>query len=313
VRRIQEGRLTSDDDWQAEFTTALANAGLAPLTVRTYRHNVALFLAWLGEVRGGTTKLSDLCAAEVLSYRQHLVSVARLRAATINQRLQAIRWLGRWAEHHGLLKSSPVVEVKSLPVPKRLRPVGLTEPEVHSLLRVAGESKREGKRNYALLQLLLQTGLQVGELASLRVADVTIRERSGEVRTRRGAGSKEREVPLNASGRRALRAYLKSRPEAQADDSLFLSNRGRVLSPRALQTLLQRLARRAKITRLRVTPLRLRHTFALNYLQQNPGKLVDLANLMGHESLDTTAVYTEPSGAEELAKNLERSRLNVHG
>jgi integrase len=68
----------------------------------------------------------------------------------------------------------------------------------------------------------------------------------------------------------------------------------------------------AKIARLRVTPHLLRHTFALNYLHQNPGKLVQLANLLGHESLDTTAIYTQPSG-EALAEDLERSRLNVYG
>jgi site-specific recombinase XerD len=61
-----------------------------------------------------------------------------------------------------------------------------------------------------------------------------------------------------------------------------------------------------------VTPHRLRHTFSLNYLRQNPGKLVQLAHLLGHESLDTTAIYCAPS-SEELAEDLERSRLNVYG
>ena len=69
-----------------------------------------------------------------------------------------------------------------------------------------------------------------------------------------------------------------------------------------IQTLLQRLARRAKIARVRVTPQLLRHTFALNYLRQNPGNLVQLANLLGHESLDATAIYEQPSG-EELAED----------
>jgi integrase/recombinase XerC len=241
----------------------------------------------------------------VLSYRQHLVNVARLRSSTINQRLQAIRCLCRWAEREGFLKSNPAAVVKSLHVAKRRRPTGLTEPEVHSLLRVAGESKRgRAKRNYGLLQLLLQTGLRVGELTSLKLGDVQIRDRSGEVQVREGRGNKEREVPLNASARRALGAYLQLRHEAQPGDPLFLSDRDRAFSPRAIQTLLQRLARRAKIARLHVTPHLLRHTFALNYLRQNPGKLVQLANLLGHESLDTTAIYTQPSG-EELAKASE--------
>jgi site-specific recombinase XerD len=78
----------------------------------------------------------------------------------------------------------------------------LTEPEVHGLLRVAGESKRgRAKRDYGLLQLLLQTNLRVGELTSLKLSDVQIRDRSGEVRVREGKGKKERGVPLNASAR----------------------------------------------------------------------------------------------------------------
>jgi len=57
----------------------------------------------------------------------------------------------------------------------------------------------------------------------------------------------------------------------------------------------------------------LRHTFGRNYLRQNPGKLVQLAYLLGHESLDTTAIYYTQPSSEELAEDLERSRLNVYG
>ena len=311
LRRIRHGQSTPGEGWLAEFAASLANSGLAPLTVRAYRHDVDLFLKWFAAIKRGKSRLSDLTTADVLSYRQHLVNVARLRSSTINQRLQAIRCLCRWAERQGFLKSNPAAVVKSLRVAKRPRPTGLTEPEVHSLLRVAGESKRgRAKRNYGLLQLLLQTGLRVGELTSLKLGDVQIRDRSGQVQVREG--NKEREIPLNASARRALGAYLQLRHEAQPGDPLFLSDRDRAFSPRAIQTLLQRLTRRAKIARLRVTPHLLRHTFALNYLHQNPGKLVQLANLLGHESLDTTAIYTQPSG-EELAEDLERSQLNVYG
>lgn len=257
LRRIRHERGSLGEDWQAVFGSVLANSGLAPLTVLAYRHDVELFLKWFGAIQGGKAGLSDLATADVLSYRQHLRSVARLRASTINQRLQAIRWLCRWAERQGFLKSNPTATVKSLHVAKRRQPAGLTEPEIHGLLRVAGESKRgHAKHNYGLFQLLMQTGLRVGEVTSLKVGDVRIRDRSGEVQVRQGKGNKEREVPLNASARRALRVYLQLRPEAQARNPLFLSDRERALSPRALQTLLQRLARRAKIERLRVMSAR---------------------------------------------------------
>jgi site-specific recombinase XerD len=284
--------------WQAKFVSSLADSGLAPLTVLAYRHDVELFLKWFEAIKGGKRELADLTTADVLSYRQHLVNIARLRASTINQRLQAIRRLCAWAVNRRALKSNPAAAVKSLRMARRGQPAGLTEPEVHALLRVAGESKRgHAKRNYGLLQLLLQTGLRVSEVTSLKVGDVQVRERSGEVRVRQGKGSRERELPLNASARRAVRAYIQIRPDAQAGEPLFLSDRHRAMSPRAVQTLLQRLARRAKIERLRVTPHRMRHTFSLNYLRQNPGKLVQLAALLGHESLDTTAIYCAPNRA----------------
>jgi site-specific recombinase XerD len=84
------------------------------------------------------------------------------------------------------------------------------------------------------------------------------------------------------------------------------------MPPRNIQATLTHLARRAKLHRIRVSAHTLRHTFALTYIRQNPGKLVELASLLGHASLDTTAIYTRPS-REELAQDLERSRLNVDG
>jgi integrase/recombinase XerC len=291
----------------------LAGSGLAPLTIRSYRHDLVLFLKWIEQTQGSPLALAGLSDADILSYRQHLVNVARLRPATINQRLQAIRWLCRWAHRQKILAVDPSTDIKALPMARRRQPAGLTEPEAHALLRVAGASRRgHAKRNYAVVQLLLQTGLRIGEVVALRVADVVLRERSGCVRVRHGKGGKEREVPLNASARRALRLYLQARPQVQPDQPLFLSDRDRVLSGRSLQNLIRCLARQAKITRIPISPHTLRHTFALNYLRQNPGKLVPLASLLGHESLDTTALYTQPS-AEELADDLERSRMNVYG
>jgi site-specific recombinase XerD len=191
--------------------------------------------------------------------------------------------------------------------------MGLQEPEVHGLLRVAGESRHGlARRNYALIQLMIQTGLRVSEVASLRVADLVLRDRSGSVRIREGKGNKSREVPLNATARRALRLYLDARGNPSGNEPLFVSKRGTPITVRSVQAVIAELARRARVTRLKVSPHTLRHSSALNYLQHNPGKLVELANLLGHDSLDTTAIYTHPS-VESLAQDLERSPLNVYG
>jgi site-specific recombinase XerD len=81
---------------------------------------------------------------------------------------------------------------------------------------------------------------------------------------------------------------------------------------RTIQAVIASVARRARLKRAAVSAHTLRHTFALGYLRDNPGKLVELAGLLGHESLDTTAIYTRPS-RDDLAADLERSHLNVDG
>jgi integrase/recombinase XerC len=193
--------------------------------------------------------------------------------------------------------------------------VGLTDGDVHALLRAAGASSHGlAARNYALVQLMLQAGLRVGEVTTLRIADITISDRSGSVRIRHGKGLKAREVPLNATARRALKPFLEGRPTSskKADAPLFVSNRETAMPVRTIQAVIASLARRARLKRVAVSAHTLRHTFALGYLRDNPGKLVELASLLGHDSLDTTAVYTRPS-REDLAADLERSHLNVDG
>jgi site-specific recombinase XerD len=313
LRRIPPNRSSTGEHWEPAFAAALSRAGLAPLTIQTYRHEVRCFVHWLEERTGTPVRLQTLAAVDLLSYRQHLINVEQRRPATVNKRLQALRWLCRWAQHQGIVEADPAAELKSMRVARRRQPAGLTEPEVHALLRLAGASRKgQRHRNYAIVQLLLQTGLRVGELVNLEISDITLAARSGWVRVRLGKGERERELPLNASARRALRLYLDTRAKLSNRDPLFTSQQGEALSERSVQALIQTLARRAKLTRIPISPHTLRHTFALSYLQQNPGKLVELAHLLGHESLDTTAIYTQPA-ADDLARDLERGRLNVYG
>lgn len=299
------------DPWRTPFVETLRRSGLSRLTVRAYAYAVDRFVRWWEQERRRAFQPEHLTAEDLLQYRQHLLHVERLRPATVNQRIQALRQFGRWAHGSGALGADPTRGLRSVRVGRRRQPVALSLPEVHALLRAAGLSARRlARRNYALVQLLLQTGLRVGEVVRLRLGDVTVRERSGVVRVRYGKGEKDREVPLNASVRRALRLLLEVRQDAAGTEALFLSDRGGPLSERTVQKLLTELARRAHIERMPVTPRVLRHTFATQYLRDHPGKLVELADLLGHESVDTTAVYTRPS-LEELAQDLEAGRYNL--
>ncbi len=188
-----------------------------------------------------------------------------------------------------------------------------TDLTLRATLRATGESSHGlARRNYTLVQLMLQTGLRVGEVAALRRSDIVLRDRAGLVRVRSGKGLKEREVPLNATARRALRQLLEQEPATQSEAAVFRSGRSTAMPVRSIQNVIAALVRRARLTTSNISAHRLRHTFTLAWLRQHPGRLVELAQLLGHESLDTTAVYTRASAAD-LARGVEQTPFNLDG
>jgi integrase/recombinase XerC len=304
--------IAGEPDWMAPFLASLARDDLAPATLRGYRYDLRHFLAWRRTVQDGAFAIESLAEYDLIAYRQHMVAAGR-RPATINRRLDALRRLCRWARGTGALASDAARDVRSMRTARNQQPSGLTDIEAHALLRAAGASSHGlAARNYAMVQLMLQAGLRVGEVAALQVADLSMSERSGSVRIRHGKGLKARDVPLNASARRALKQYLEERRLSGQDAALFVSSRDTAMPVRTIQAVMASLARRARLKRGAVSAHTLRHTFALGYLRDNPGKLVELAGLLGHDSLDTTAIYTRPS-RDDLAAGLERSHLNVDG
>ncbi len=298
----------------AGFLASLEKDDLAPATLRGYRYDLQHFLAWHQSVQNTAFTIKGLAGYDLIAYRQHMVASGR-RPATVNRRLDALRRLCRWAQATGSLVTDAARDVRPMRMVRNQQPVGLKDVEVHALLRAAGASSHGlAARNYAMVQLMLQAGLRVGEVASLQVADIVMSDRSGSARIRQGKGLKARDVPLNATARRALKQFLEERGPINKDKkaALFISSRNTAMPVRTIQAVVTSVARRARLKRVSVSAHTLRHTFALGYLRDNPGKLVELASLLGHESLDTTAIYTRPS-RDDLATDLERSHLNVDG
>ena len=299
--------------WLQTFLDRLAADDLSAATRRGYRYDLLNFIDWYTHLNGAPPELVRLTEHDLITWRQHMMTQGGLKAASVNRRLEAGRRLLRWAEASGAVARNVALHVKSVRVVRERRPLGLTAAEVHGLLRAAGESSHGlARRNYALVQLMLQTGLRVGEAAALRRGDVALRDRAGTVRVRHGKGLKEREVPLNATARRALRQLLEHEPAAQSEAAVFRSGRNTTMPVRSMQNVMTALVRRAGLTRSDITAHSLRHTFALAWLRQHPGQLIELSQLLGHESLDTTAVYTRASAAD-LARGVEQTPFNLDG
>src|SRR5262249_25580670 len=157
------------------------------------------------------------------------------------------------------------------------------------------------------------TGIRLSECAALTFEDITFAERSGLLRVRAGKGNKARSVPLNASAREAIAVYVAPRlgierpfmkavakawpkpktPEAR--EPIFLSQKGGALTTSAMGQMIADLVKAAgALVPEETSAHALRHTFARSYLTQYPGDVVGLATLLGHSSLDTTRLYSQP-------------------
>lgn len=300
MRTIKTLRSIAKDHWLRRFNESLINEDLSAVTVRGYLYDLNHFRKWLIEIHGHEPALEKLLTVDVAAYRQSLVDVKRLKASSVNRRIQAVKKLFSWAHSGGLVGENPAKNVRFMKPSVRYRPKALRKKELHALLRAAGQSSHGlAKRNYALIQLMVQTGLRISEAAAVKMTDISVRDRSGAIRVCDTKGRKEREIPLNAAARRAIASYINTSHPRKAGDYLFFTKRNKPASIRTLQDAISRLARRANIKRIRVSGHTLRHTFAINYLKAHPGKLVELAALMGHESLDSVAVYTRPSQETE--------------
>jgi len=297
-----------------QFAAHLRARDRSPYTVKAYGRDVTAFFAWLTEQVGEDVPPVKVTAFDVQKHRDHLVAVGR-KPAGVNRRLAGLRAFFGWAVETGQAAANPVARVNGLRQDQRV-PKALDAQDVYKLQRTAAAQRQlaeaqaggevtptvvYARRDEALLNLLLYTGVRVGEAAALRLKDVEINDRSGKVVVRSGKGRKYREIPLHKEARKALSAYLEVR-EGEGD-SLFLGQRGS-LEERGMQ---MRLAALGEATGVKVTPHVLRHTFATRLLREADADLVTVAALLGHSNVGTTAIYTQPGEADlvEAVEGLE--------
>ena len=224
----------------------------------------------------------------------------RASPSTVNRKLAALSRFFKWALSQGYVRTDPTEGIRGLRR-ERLRPRALSPQELCRFLRAV---HRGGNvRDIALVELLVGTGLRASELLNLTRGDISLGQRSGFVTVRCGKGATHRRVPIPAPARRALREYLEAHHNMGPDDPLWVGQRGALTTESGIYRLLAKYARLAGAPEF--GPHTLRHTFAIRYLEANPGDLRGLASLLGHASLNTVMIYTEPT-SEALAERVER-------
>jgi integrase/recombinase XerC len=276
---------------QKIWLAALAHERRAsPNTLRAYGDDVARFIGFqCGHLGGavGEKALASLKAADIRAFIAHRRGEG-LGPGGIQRALAAVRSFYRFLARENILENAAPRAVRT-PRLKRRLPRPLSEEDAAAAIVQAGvhDVAWLGARDAALLTLLYGAGLRISEALSLKRSDAPL----GETIIILGKGRKERMVPVLPLLRAAVDVYARQIPFAPSPGGpLFVSRRGRAMSAREAQSLMQRLRGRLGLSE-RATPHALRHSFATHILAGG-GDLRSLQELLGHASLSTTQTYT---------------------
>ena len=266
-------------------------------TRRAIRNDLRKFVRLFNQVNGEAFIVKRVTLRDVTDFRNYLHRDQRQAVASVNRALVSIRRFFRWLTENAHIPANPAQQVKEL----RRQPLGAKGLESTDVRRLLREIElREDIRAAAIFSLLLYTGCRVSDLVNLELPDLMIGERGGSVIFRFGKGSKQRTVPLPLPARRSLKEYLEIRP-AQNSSSVFLGERGPI-SDCGVRALCRKYS---AVIGVRLHPHVFRHSFAKQFLADNGNDLVSLAQILGHENLNTTSRYSQRN-EQQLAEATER-------
>jgi site-specific recombinase XerD len=287
----------------------------SPHTISSYRDTFRQFLKFAEErLHKPPSRLNfeEIDAPLVVTFLDSLEKQQGLSVRSRNLRLTAIHSFFRYTAFEAPAHSAQIQRVLAIPSKRFTRTLVefLTRSEIDALLAAPDQSVWAGRRDHTFILLAVQTGLRLSEMTGLKRADLVLGN-GAHVRVV-GKGRKERCTPIAKSTRAVLKAWLRE-PQRGDDDVLFPSAKGKRLSVHGVQYLLNKHRRTASRTcpslkQKRVTVHRLRHTMAMDLLQEGVDRSV-IALWLGHESVETTQIYLAATLAmkeKALAKTTPR-------
>lgn len=261
-----------------QFVEHLESRRRAHATIVAYSKDIEQLVAFLTNV--GKKDIATVSREELEAFLKKLAS-DNYTPKSISRKINSMKTFYRFLKTTGITAIDPASDIEH---PK----YDIKPPRILSKLeyRALRDACRGDTRTHAVVELFLQTGLRIGELANLSTGDV----RESELHVAAQEGHIERMVPLNRAGHEALDSWLKIRGTTTKSQALFITKTGRPLLIRNIRTAIDRYFKVAGIEDAKVNDLR--HTFIAHHLMAGT-PITTISKLVGHKRLSTTEKYLE--------------------
>ncbi|NLK75317.1 MAG: tyrosine-type recombinase/integrase [Clostridiales bacterium] len=283
------------------FINYLDRNDKSPGTISTYTINIKDFIKYYIESYDEEFIPENVIMMDLKDYRNYLLNIRRQKASTINNKIATLKEYFFFLKNNGIINNNPAENLKKIRTNKPVAPKSFSDRDFRKIKRYVYKSKKE--LWIVIFELLSKTGIRVSELINIRLNDITMGERSGNLRVI-GKNLKERNIPLHVEVRKAILDYLEVRNKKSiTSDYLLLSERK---APFTRSGIFKILKRWENDTSIKIHPHMFRHNFAINLLN-NPNANADINTiqyLLGHESIESSAVYLKVR-QEDLIKSID--------
>lgn len=310
-----------------DYTMTILNK--SPNTVKEYNYDLATFLKFI-KIHFGLTDEEDFSKIEIKdinlntikkiklndihAFLSYLTTTYHSKAATRARKVSSIRvFFNYLCAKSNLIENNPAQNLETPKLEKRL-PKYLSLEDSQKLLEVTeNEDNRNYQRDYAIITLFLNCGMRLSELVGINISDIDFSE---DKMTVIGKGNKERAIYLNRACVRAIRSYLEVRPKdgiktdkLNSKNALFLSERRERISKRTVQYIVDKELSAAGLDTKKYSTHKLRHTAATLMYQYGNVDIRALQEVLGHESISTTEIYTHVAN-QQVRNAIENNPLS---
>ena len=266
-----------------QYTNYLESQGKSANTIKYYVKDINSFFTYF------SLPPTTLTREQIIQYKEYMLKEKNNNATSINRRLSSLKSYNEFLVREGYLDNLVVLSVDYIRVQKQLiSPTNTSTKEAVKFMEKV--KKNECDRNYYIVALLLNTGLRISEALSIELDDINFKKKNLRVL---GKGSKQRTIPLNDKAIQIIKLAIEDRKNYKyamnvlGSQYLFLSNKSEKLESCSVERIFNKYSDV-------ITPHKLRHIFATNFLE-NGGSLKALQQILGHSSLSTTQIYLHPS------------------